>query len=67
MTDAVGTGRRPGRRGRFTRSAVRTGALNAVSTFIRNHAAARFDLTCTAKPYVAHAPRIGERGKFAHR
>ncbi|WP_374023098.1 hypothetical protein [Mycobacterium sp. HNNTM2301] len=52
----------------MTRSAVLTGALYAVSTFIRNHAAARFDLTCTAKPYVAQAPRTGERlAKFAHR
>jgi hypothetical protein len=52
----------------LTRSAVLTGALYAVSTFIRNHAAARFDLTCTAKPYVAPAPRIGARHrKFAHR
>ncbi|WP_156174201.1 hypothetical protein [Mycobacterium nebraskense] len=51
----------------MTRSAVRIGALNAVSTFIRNHAAARFDLTCTAKPYVAPVPRIGARHrKFAH-
>jgi hypothetical protein len=52
----------------LTRSAVRTGALNAVSTFIRNHAAARFDLTCTAKPYVARGPSIGaQHRKFAHR
>ncbi|WP_156738146.1 hypothetical protein [Mycobacterium scrofulaceum] len=52
----------------MTRSAVLTGALYAVSTFIRNHAAARFVLTCTDKPYVAAAPRIGERpGMFVHR
>ncbi|WP_156749666.1 hypothetical protein [Mycobacterium sp. E1747] len=52
----------------MTRSAVLIGALNAVSTFIRNHAAARFDLTCTAKPYVGRAPRIGaQRRKFAYR
>jgi len=50
----------------LTRSAVLIGALNAVSTFIRNHAAARFDLTCTAKPYVARLPRIAaDRRKFA--
>ncbi|HTY35298.1 hypothetical protein [Mycobacterium sp.] len=41
----------PGRLGRFTRSPVLAGALNAVSTFIRSHAADRFDLLCTAKPY----------------
>lgn len=64
----MGTGLRPGRLGRLTRSAVRTGALYAVSTFIRNHAAARFDLTCTAKPYGAAAPNIGARHrKFAQR
>ncbi|BBZ73285.1 hypothetical protein MPRS_43780 [Mycobacterium paraseoulense] len=51
----------------MTRSAVLIGALNAVSTFIRNHAAARFDLTCTAKPYVARMPGTGARHlKFAH-
>ncbi|MCV7313224.1 hypothetical protein [Mycobacterium paraffinicum] len=51
----------------MTRSAVLMGALNAVSTFIRSHAAARFDLTCTAKPYVAHTARIAaERRMFAH-
>jgi hypothetical protein len=37
----------------LTRTPVLIGALNAVSIFIRNHAAARFDrfFACTAKPY----------------
>jgi hypothetical protein len=49
-------GRRPGLlgcRSALTLTPARMGALNAVSTFIRSHAAARFDrfFGCTATPY----------------
>jgi hypothetical protein len=42
---------KPGRFGRLTRTPVLIGALIAVSIFIRNHAAARFDrlFACTAQ------------------
>lgn len=42
-----------GRRSALTLTPVRIGALNAVSTFIRSHAAARLDrfFGCTATPY----------------
>jgi hypothetical protein len=53
---AADRGRPPGLVGclsALTRTPVLMGALNAVSTFIRSHAVARFDrfFGCTATPY----------------
>jgi hypothetical protein len=52
-----------------TRSVALIGALRAISSFVRCHAASRFErcLVCTAKPYVAlRAVIAAEHLMFAH-